>query len=349
MMIYLSGLLTGILLGYIIKRSRFCLTGLVRDIYLERRGRNALYILAILSAEGFCYHLLRCLGLIHTAAYLAPFSLLSVAVGSFLFGFGAVLAGGCLTSTLIKCGDGRLTGWGILASFFAVAWLVSAGPLLSLSKAARRIAVVSDELPGRDTLLPVIVFAAAGGLLFLYLYRTQKTRRSLLPGRYHGLRHILFEKRWSMEFLCAILGLFLGLVFLISHLSGRPYGVAIASPLMSFVYAITRPVEICGGCNSYDQVIGWGSMLVLGIMAGSFLTAKLSGEFTPIRAPKGTLPRALAGGALMGIGSMWGLGCLLSNGLVGAAQLSLKSWYAAFFLAAGIWCAAAIRYRSNTP
>lgn len=44
----------------------------------------------------------------------------------------------------------------------------------------------------------------------------------------------------------------------------------------------------------------------------------------------------------MGIGAVWGQGCLIGNGLVGTAQFSLKSWWALLFIVIGIWSSAYI-------
>ena len=87
-------------------------------------------------------------------------------------------------------------------------------------------------------------------------------------------------------------------------------------------------------------------MLVIGIILGSFLTAALGGELRIITVRKSELFRGVIGALLMGAGAVWGLGCLLSNGLVGTAQLSVKSWYALVFLTLGIWASTKIFFAS---
>jgi len=136
----------------------------------------------------------------------------------------------------------------------------------------------------------------------------------------------------------------LGVAFLISEQTGRHFGVAISTPIMSWIYIFTHPTETCGGCNPYDESFGWGSILVLGIIIGSFITALAGGEFRIIKIRRAELLRGVIGAALMGFGAMWGLGCLLGNGLVGTAQLSVKSWYALVFLVTGIWTSTRIFY-----
>ncbi len=338
---YLSGLLIGILFGYVLKRSRLCFTGLIRDFYLMQKRFNLVLFLTMISVQGLIYYALGAVGAVRIPSYLPPFSLLSIALGSFLFGFGAVMANGCMTMTLVKCGDGRISGWLYLGVFMISAYIVAAGPLIGVSKYMRTIALCDDNLSIRPTLFPLGLFALLTITLLILLVR--KNRRDNMkveiPSKFKGFRHLVFEKVWSEESGPVAAGIVLGLVYPVSGLFGRHFGMAITSPIMSFVYVFLRPVETCGGCNPYDEVFGWGSMCVIGIIAGSFITASVGGEFKLLIPKKSELLRGIIGSILMGVGSMWGLGCLLGNGIVGTAQLSMKSWYALIFLIAGIWTA----------
>lgn len=346
-MTYISGLLTGIAFGYVLQRSRICFTGLIRDVFLMKDRFNIIRFGMIICVEGLLYNLFSLTGLIRIPLYLPPFSLISVALGSFLFGFGAVMCGGCLTATLVKCGDGRVSGWLYLLLFIISAYFFAAGPGIAVSKKLRTITIVDDDLAIRTSAVPVFIF-----LILLILIAILCKRRGsdiyVLPDNhsYTGIRHILFEKNWPVIFRSVVIGIVLGAAFLISEQTGRHAGITISSPVMSWVYAVTHPAETCGGCNPYDETIGWGSMLVIGIIAGSFITSALSGELKKITLRKSELLRGVIGSLLMGAGAVWGLGCLLSNGLVGTAQLSVKSCYALVFLVLGIWTSAKICFAS---
>lgn len=83
-------------------------------------------------------------------------------------------------------------------------------------------------------------------------------------------------------------------------------------------------------------------MLVIGIIAGSFITSILSREFH-IVLPKGKqIIKAVIGSAFMGFGALIAQGCLMGNGLVGTAQLSLKAFTSLIFITLGIWVASYI-------
>jgi hypothetical protein len=94
--------------------------------------------------------------------------------------------------------------------------------------------------------------------------------------------------------------------------------------------------------------VDWEWMLVLGILIGAFLSARLSGDFAVQMVPQmwdvrfgaSTLLRfavALAGGILIGIGARWADGCTSGHGISGTLQLTLSSWIAVLcFFAGGV-------------
>lgn len=339
---FLSGFIVGLILGFLLKRSRLCFTGLIRDAYLERKPYELALFGTVIAVQAVIYHGMGHLGLITIPSYLPAFSLVGVALGSVLFGFGAALAGGCLVSTLVKCGDGRIVGFATLAAFLVSGYAVSAGFAMDSTRVLRSIAVVTDDAPGRLTLLPLALAVIATVMLVVALVRHQRLHRPrfTLPAQYTGLRHVLCEKIWTRETAVVLIGVLMGVTFLVSEQFGRRYGCTVALPLLSWVYAVADPPTVVGGCNPYDVAFGWASMFVLGIAAGSFATTLASGELSLVKPARSTLIRGIVGGLLMGCGAIWGTGCLVSNGLVGTAQFSVKSWYALVFLAAGIWLGA---------
>lgn len=94
--------------------------------------------------------------------------------------------------------------------------------------------------------------------------------------------------------------------------------------------------------------VDWGWMLVLGIVAGAFASAILSGTFAWELVPTlwaqrfGASPllrwaAAFAGGIVLGFGARWAGGCTSGHGIAGTLQLAVGSWLATIsFFAAGI-------------
>ena len=340
-MMYVSGLLIGILFGFFMKRSRFCITGLIRDVYLMKKPYHFIIVLAIITVQGLIYYVMGHTGLIRIPSYLPPFSLVAVAAGSFLFGFGAVMANGCLSATLVKVGDGRLMGWISLAVFMIVGYFMSAGQGRHVTRIVRSFGVVADDIALRRSIamIPICAFFAAVLCTAMILCRRRHRPKYSLPARYKGVRHVLCEKIWPVETAAVCIGALAGITYLVCEQFGRRNSFSIATPILSWLYTPLKPYEIIGGCNPFDQVLGWGSMFVLGIALGSFITAETSGEYTVVRPARETVVKGVIGSVLMGIGAIWGTGCYISNGLIGTAQLSLKSWYALLFLILGNWLA----------
>ncbi|MDC7222041.1 MAG: YeeE/YedE thiosulfate transporter family protein [Spirochaetales bacterium] len=113
---------TGIFFGFILQRSRFCFTASMRDPALTGSTtltRAVLIAFAITSlgfwAIKYGAHLQ---GLpIPGQSHVVPVSL-ATAVGSFMFGIGMVIAGGCASGTLMRVGEGFIMQ--IISLFFFV-------------------------------------------------------------------------------------------------------------------------------------------------------------------------------------------------------------------------------------
>jgi uncharacterized membrane protein YedE/YeeE len=100
--------------------------------------------------------------------------------------------------------------------------------------------------------------------------------------------------------------------------------------------------------------VDWEWMLVAGMIVGSFLSAKLSGQFQIQWIPGkwsaafGSALHirwlvALMGGIIMGFGARWAGGCTSGHGISGTLQLAVSSWLAAIcFFIGGIATAMAI-------
>lgn len=104
-------LLAGLLIGWLLHRSDFCIAGILRDIFLFRSYTQLPALVLLVVATMVLFQVAR-------GAAILPFdppptldgnvSLLALA-GGLLFGVGMVLAGGCVVSTLYKLGSGNLT------------------------------------------------------------------------------------------------------------------------------------------------------------------------------------------------------------------------------------------------
>ncbi len=142
----------------------------------------------------------------------------------------------------------------------------------------------------------------------------------------------------------AIGGLNLAHYFTTQQMSGveTPFG------LFPGGFPVATLLGLSGKGLSPDLV----AMLVLGIgiLAGSMLSARLTGDLTlskfkarKLSAPK--LRRAALGGVLMGAGVWMAQGCLIKHTLSGAPGLMLSSFTTLAGIVAGIWLSAQVEER----
>lgn len=83
-------------------------------------------------------------------------------------------------------------------------------------------------------------------------------------------------------------------------------------------------------------------MLVFGILLGSYVAAKASGEFR-VRVPSAQVAvRSVTGGALMGVGAALAGGCTIGNAMVETAQFSYQGWLSFAFMLLGTGAAAKV-------
>ena len=324
----ISGLIIGIIFGFLLKRGRFCPTGTIRDVRLEGHTYNLILILALIATEGFLYYAMISAGLVPMPK-LKGFPLVSVMLGSFIFGFGAVLTNGCITSSLVKTGDGRLTGIVSVITFTLGAAFAKQGALKPVTQALASQLLIADTL--HKNLPTLAIFGVIAIPLYIVMFRHYKTHKLKfsLPKRYSGLRHLVCEKIWPKEIIVVLCGVLVAAGFYFSNRAGRNGGFGITTPLISWLNVIVN--------NNYG--LNWASTLVAGTILGSFITTLISGEFALVGTNAVTIVKTMIGSILMGVGAVWAQGCLIGNGLVGTAQLSVRAWTGLLFITFGIWTA----------
>ncbi len=331
----MSGLIIGLLFGFLLKRSRLCIAGGLRDVYLEKKYTVLYSVLLIIFIQSLLLFLMVNFRLLPTLEYKA-FSLVSVLIGSTMFGFGSILAHGCITTSLIKTGDGRLSGIMSLLSFVIFASAASQGFLSGFTKMLQSTLKINDAFVST---LPFSVFfiivPCLLGVIYLLIKDHQKHKLKFkIPYQYTGARHLFFEKIWSIPFTAALIGVLAAAGWYLSTISGRFGGFGITTPLVSWLNLIT----------SGSAKINWGSYFVAGVILGSFICTRGSQEFSFKGTDGKTLVNSLLGGLLMGVGAVWAQGCIVGNGLVGTSMLSMKAWYSLLFIIFGIWVGAWIFY-----
>lgn len=115
----ITGLLVGAVLGLVLQRGRFCITGAFRDLWVSRSSRWFTAFLLAIAIQALGVALLTALGVI--SPEVPRLSVVATVVGSFLFGVGIVLAGGCATGTYYRAGEGLVGSWFALVAYTTTA------------------------------------------------------------------------------------------------------------------------------------------------------------------------------------------------------------------------------------
>ncbi|WP_461205796.1 YeeE/YedE thiosulfate transporter family protein [Clostridium sp. DL1XJH146] len=120
---------TGICLGFVLQKSRFCFTAAVRDPYLTGSTTLTKSVLIAFAITTIVFTAIKFSaysnGLpIPGQNYVTPISP-ATAIGAFMFGIGMVISGGCSSGTLMRIGEGFLVQL-ITILFFIVGTLLAA-------------------------------------------------------------------------------------------------------------------------------------------------------------------------------------------------------------------------------
>lgn len=326
----ITRLVLGTALGIVMQRGRFCVTGMLRDISLAHTWRPFTALLIVIAIHAVGIAGLTTAGIIQPEYDLFP--PYAVIVGGFLFGIGIVLAGGCASGTWYRSGEGLVGSWFALLFYGLSAAAMKTGALAGLNSWLRSKTVGLTTVHGSlgiSVWWLAIPFAALAAGLAAYFLRSESTPVSLQSG---------WKKPLHLYTAGVLVGLLGVIAWPLSAATGRNDGLGITSPTANLTNFLV---------TGESARIDWGVMLVLGILVGSFIAAKATGEFR-VRVPDATQTvKSIAGGTLMGIGAAWAGGCTVGNGMVQTGLFTYQGWVALAAIAAGVFVAAKIWLRPS--
>jgi hypothetical protein len=181
-------------------------------------------------------------------------------------------------------------------------------------------------------------------LLILILFYSAGIARAQQPNAVEAAETTaatsVFEQvRWSPYLVGAGIGILSILTFLISHEAIGVSGAFARTAGMIEKLFRGKEVENKEYYQKNAPKINWEWMFVVGLVIGSFTSARLSGDFEVVMVPQRWLVSAgdsrllrwsvaLLGGATMGFGARWARGCTSGHGISGTLQLAVSSWIA---------------------
>ena len=109
--------------------------------------------------------------------YFGCYSMVAVPIGGFIFGIGAVLTNGCVTSTLVKVGDGRIIGILSLIVFATTEYFTNKWIFKPFTQKVMGLQEVYDIDLFDMPFSPIIIFAPVAVLLYILMFHHYRVHR----------------------------------------------------------------------------------------------------------------------------------------------------------------------------
>ncbi|MFC0322230.1 YeeE/YedE family protein [Gallibacterium melopsittaci] len=324
-----SGLVVGILFGFLLQRGQFCFVSGFRNLLWQKNFAflSALFIAITLQSIGL--FTLDELQLITIPITQLP--LLATLLGGFIFGFGMVVANCCATGSWFRSAEGKLSSVIVLITFMLT---MAAGQTGVLKDSLNQFLQSPLELDNFYLTLGISPWYLVGVLIcitcFLCYYSATHQSNKSSSSSSTLLHWRLFSTHLPLWFTAILIGILGVIAWWLSAQTGRNYGFGIAVPSANILQYIV---------TGQQRYLNWGSCFVLGILIGSFISAKSSGEFNWRPLSGYDFIRRVIGGFLMGIGATLAGGCTVTNALVATAYFSWQGWLAMIMMILGCWSA----------
>jgi uncharacterized membrane protein YedE/YeeE len=338
---YAVGTLLGLVSGFVMHRSDYCMAGMFRDLFMFRRTfrLKALALQIILTMIFFeVVRLFKLLPLYPFPLLGAP-SLTNI-IGGFLFGVGMVLAGGCVVGTLYKMGAGSLLSAcafaGLLLGSGAYAEIHPWWALVVKKTTFWDGYITLPQLTGISPTVFILLISVAALPLFFHWRATNKWE---VGSRVQG-----YLQPWKTAVVLAAVGL-------ISYLLiGMPMGITTTYAKMAAMFETlfiqehvnslaffhvkslhalhpsSQTLLIGGAGPDFDHIWVIQFPLIAGIVLGSTISALHLKEFKIYwRLPANQFLITLGGGTLLGLSSRMVPGCNVWHLMGGIPILALQS------------------------
>ncbi|MDF1577984.1 MAG: YeeE/YedE family protein [Desulfobulbales bacterium] len=367
MTMYVVGLLMGLVAGFLMHRSDYCMAGMFRDLFMFRQSfrLRALVLQVVLTMLAFeAFRLFNLLPLYPFPLLGAP-SLAGI-IGGALFGLGMVMAGGCVVGTLYKMGAGSLL------SACAFSGLILGSGLYAeihpwWTGIIKNTTFLEDYLtiPQLVGLSPTVLVLAVSGAALPLLLNWRARKLWEIGSEVRG-----YIQPWKTAVVLAAVGLAsylligmpLGITTTYAKLAAMAENLFFSEHVAGLAFFQGTPLNIVhpasqtlltGGAGPlFDHIWMIQFPLIVGIVLGSAISALLLGEFKVYwRLPARQFTITLAGGILLGLASRMVPGCNVWHLMGGIPIFAMQSFLFLIGLLPGAWLGSLIlpRLLGSTP
>jgi uncharacterized protein len=349
--------LLGLGVGMLLQRGRLCFAGAFRDLFLMKNGTMMRAIIVGLAIMAPVFALIESravpepsFGALPAGAHVVPLGL-NLAAGGLLFGIGMVVAGGCVSGTLYRIGEGYLASWaslgGILLGLSLAAHTWDAWYTWTIQSAPMGWLPTSLGYGGAVAVTWLALGAAFVGVLWWETrgadssaFAMPSTRKATAPVTFgqhlQALRSSVLVRGWPP--LAAVTAL--AVLNIAAFLVDTPLGVtgelaAWADRAAGVVGLAAGPLlgaDALAGCNlalasASGGVINATTLLDAGLVFGALLAALAAREFkVRVARQRRRYVQSFVGGSLMGYGAGIGVGCTIGAFFSAIPSLGLSGW-----------------------
>lgn len=316
-----AGLGAGILLGFVARANHFCtMSALERMWYADDSRGVRTWMLAAATAM-IATQSLQAIGMVDTQSsfYIhSSFAWVGAIAGGLAFGIGMALVGTCSFGALVRLGGGSLRSLIVLivlglAAMSAQKGLVAQARVavsdnhaIDLSEmGGQSIGALASWWSGHDLTLTIALVAGLAMLCWIFSERRYRGQTgSILTGLTIGL--IITFGWWATSYATEH-------SFEVVQIEAGSFVVPVADTIL-------QTITFTGVVPDY------GVGLVLGVIVGAAACAAWKRDVRWEACDDAReLGRHLAGGALMGFGGVFAMGCTIGQGVTGVSALAISA------------------------
>lgn len=324
---YISSLITGIILGIVVTKSRFGFSAGFRNMFDSRDGGAAKSLLLLLGMTTFLFMI--------TNYFYTPTRLLSLnninilsIIGAIIFGIGMVLAKGCGTGTYTDFGEGTTK------ALFTILFLligVIPGTLIRVyfQKTFVDYSIVW-YLPDTFGIVGSFILTILA-LFIIYLiirkyeinsssYKYDIFEEKIKSKGIQGIYRKIIVEEWSYIKGVIIISFITGFIYYYYHTHWGAYAGLVLFDISIFNNFGLKPKDMVGIRS--DAIV----IRNMGIVSGSFIITLLANKFKIVRASMREIYQYSFGGLLLGLGSGLAQGCNVGGMYIAIANFSASGW-----------------------
>jgi len=342
----LTAVPVGFLFGFFLEKADLCGSSAFSEALMWKDWRKLQGIWVIVVVSMLAFALLAGLDLVKLNP--KPLLWVSYIVGGVVFGVGMVLAGGCVSGSLYKSGEGNLNSMAALVGIPIGVMAVEHGPLHGLHETLKSY-VIKNADGGPVTffsitglpywLMAVIIAAATLGVAVYITKKRGKSKEDVKASDMPFMQRVL-TRSWKPWQAGVAIGILAAFAYLSSAASGRNYPLGVTHGVMHAELLVTdaplnhvyapKPKSPAASDQATppkpDKKVSWWLILeISALVLGSFVSARLTGRAKLLPKPPEQTVTAFFGGLLVGTGAAIARGCVVGNIMSGLALMSVGS------------------------